>query len=89
MGEPPTIDDKLISVSYYRMPLTAGQTGVSGGVPMAANALAAAQWNCQGQQKSNEEIERLAEYSGLTCIHIFEATQMTLNNLISHFCFNS
>ena len=54
------------------MPLTAGQTGAAGGVPMAANALAAAQWNCQGQQKSNEEIERLAEYSGLNSPSHFE-----------------
>ena len=60
MGEPPTIDEKLISVSYYRMPLAAGQTG--GAVPIAANALAAAQWNSH-QQKFSEETERLAEYS--------------------------
>ena len=60
LGEPPTIDEKLISVSYYRMPLTAGQAG--GSVPIAANALAAAQWNSH-QQKFSEETESLAEYS--------------------------
>jgi hypothetical protein len=63
LGEPPTIDNKLISVSYYRMPSAAGQLGLAGPAPAAAaNALAAAQWN-SSQQKFNEEIERLADYS--------------------------
>jgi len=66
MGEPPCIDEKLVSVSYYRPPSSSGghhsnhhsgaSIGSNGGgkdnVPTkAANAaLAAAQWSHQGRQ---------------------------------------
>lgn len=76
LGEPPTIDDKLVSVSYYRPPLGSSKgsshappTSNSGQPTAAANAaLAAAQWSHQGRQGiatqySHEEIERMAEYS--------------------------
>ena len=38
-----------ISVSYFRVAANGGQMGSGSSMPMAANALAAAQWNCQGQ----------------------------------------
>jgi len=75
LGEPPTIDDKLASVSYYRPPIgkTTSHTPAtsnSGGQPTAAAnaALAAAQWSHQGRQGigsqySHDEIERMSEYS--------------------------
>merc|ERR1711899_492748 len=64
LGEPPTIDDKLVSVSYYRPPMSShhshhdrNATSMHEGrgkdnVPTkAANAaLAAAQWSHQGRQ---------------------------------------
>ena len=81
LGEPPTIDNKLISVSYYRAPQAMAQTVHSNPANAAAAnaALAAAQWSHQGANQpapaepaptgqaptkySDEEIERLAEYS--------------------------
>ncbi len=72
LGEPPTIDDRLISVSYFRSPTTpslstSGGGQNSSGAPTTGKAnaaLAAAQWSHQGKSKySEEEIERMAEYS--------------------------
>ncbi len=79
LGEPPTIDDKLVSVSYYRSPGSQG-AGVKEGGGNAAAAMAAAQWShsravatemattattaAEGVKRhSVEEVERLAEYS--------------------------
>lgn len=56
LGQPPIIDDKLISVSYlHTKTLTPTQA--------ANTALAAAQWSHQGKQPSEAEIESMAEYS--------------------------
>ena len=79
LGEPPSIDDKLVSVSYFRQPTSTGSapsghvtstTTSTSGVPTAAAnaALAAAQWRHQGRQGianqySHDDIERMAEYS--------------------------
>ena len=79
LGEPPTIDDKLVSVSYFRPPLNSSSNqsyGSSGSgnnrdsqPTAAANAaLAAAQWSHQGRQGiasqyGHDDIERMAEYS--------------------------
>ena len=79
LGEPPTIDDKLVSVSYFRPPLNSssnqssyGSSGPSNrdSQPTAAAnaALAAAQWSHQGRQGiasqyGHDDIERMAEYS--------------------------
>jgi RNA-binding protein 5/10 len=74
LGEPPTIDEKLVAVSYYRPPIVNSSHGNTssdrGGQPTAAAnaALAAAQWSHQGRQGhqgqySPDEIEKMAEYS--------------------------
>ena len=63
LGEPPVIDNKLISVSFSRVSSSAAvHLGQPSAAPSAANALAAAQWNTN-QKNFNEEVERLAEYS--------------------------
>ena len=68
LGEPPTIDDRLVSVSYYREPRQ-GQPQQQQQQSAADAALAAAQWSHKGQQQqqqqkyTEEEVERLAEYS--------------------------
>ncbi|TRY70300.1 hypothetical protein TCAL_02457 [Tigriopus californicus] len=56
LGQPPIIDDKLISVSYL-------QTKTLTPTQAANTALAAAQWSHQGKQPSEAEIESMAEYS--------------------------
>ncbi len=84
LGEPPTIDGKLVSVSYYSTPQSAvsGGGNVSGSAQSASAAsaaMAAAQWSHQGNKDldhhqqhpssasggkmSEEEIERMAQYS--------------------------
>jgi len=74
LGEPPTIDDKLASVSYHKSSQQTEERKESAHSAAASAAMAAAQWSHQGQ-KSNEElkppyseedIERLAEYSAST-----------------------
>ncbi len=68
IAEPPTIDDKLVGVSYYRAPEAIGVSKEGGN---AAAAMAAAQWSHSGvsvdgglqQQHSEEEVERMAQYS--------------------------
>jgi len=70
LAEPPTIDDKLVSVSYYRAP---GSKEANSGV---ADALAAARWSnssskaaaeellvSKGPPYTPEEVEKLAVYS--------------------------
>ena len=75
LGEPPTIDEKIVSVSYFRPASIQPQFSNSnkdsgGGQPTAAAnaALAAAQWSHQGRQGianqyGHDDIERMAEYS--------------------------
>ena len=79
LGEPPTIDDKLVSVSYFRPPLNSSSNQSSYGSSGSSNrdsqptaaanaALAAAQWSHQGRQGiasqyGHDDIERMAEYS--------------------------
>ena len=77
LGEPPTIDDKIVSVSYFRPALSnshnhhgySNSNNAKEPTKAAANAaLAAAQWSHQGRQGianqySHEDIERMAEYS--------------------------
>lgn len=62
LGEPPTIDDKLVSVSYYRPPPSGSSNAAMQAQLLASNAskdqptaaanaaLAAAQWSHQGRQ---------------------------------------
>ena len=70
LGEPPTIDDRLVGVSYYRSPQNAGGGGGANGGPCgssaASAAMAAAQWSHQGKEQqggamSDEEIEKMAK----------------------------
>ena len=70
LGEPPTIDDRLVGVSYYRSPQNAGGGGGGnagpGGSSAASAAMAAAQWSHQGKEQqggamSDEEIEKMAK----------------------------
>lgn len=78
IGEPPCIDDKLVSVCYLRTSFPPLSTSSSGGHGLpssstsaaASTALEAALWSNQSsdragqhQQYTEEEIERLAEYS--------------------------
>merc|ERR1712061_68980 len=74
LGEPPTIDEKLATVSYHKSSQQTEERKESAHSAAASAAMAAAQWSPQGQ-KSNEElkppyseedIERLAEYSAST-----------------------
>ena len=72
IAEPPQIDDKLVSVAYYRIGGGSGggsgssaQNNGSSGSQAANAALAAAQWSHQ-KKYSEEEIESLAEYSAST-----------------------
>ena len=75
LGEPPAIDEKLVSVSYFRMPPQSNLQSQNPSAAVANAAMAAAQWSHQGKTKngveetsestkySEDEIERLAEYS--------------------------
>merc|ERR1719264_710907 len=68
LGEPPTIDDRLVGVSYYRSPQNAGRdAGTPAGSSAASAAMAAAQWSHQGKEEeqqggalSDDEIEKMA-----------------------------
>ena len=67
LGEPPTIDDRLVGVSYYRSPQEVrgggGGNAGSAGSSAASAAMAAAQWSHQGieQHMSDDEIEKMAK----------------------------
>jgi len=78
LGEPPTIDDKLASVSYHKSSQQTEERNNTAHSSAASAAMAAAQWSHQGQKSnedqlinlqapySEEDIERLAEYSAST-----------------------
>jgi len=78
LGEPPTIDDKLASVSYHKSSQQTEERNNTAHSAAASAAMAAAQWSHQGQKAndeqfvniqapySEEDIERLAEYSAST-----------------------
>ena len=69
LGEPPTIDDRLVGVSYHRSQQNSApaNVGPGGGSSSAASAaMAAAQWSHQGKEQqggamSDEEIEKMAK----------------------------
>jgi len=78
LGEPPTVDDKLVSISYHKSSQQTEERNNTAHSAAANAAMAAAQWSHQGQKPldeqsisiqgpySEEEIERLAEYSAST-----------------------
>jgi RNA-binding protein 5/10 len=78
LGEPPTIDEKLVNVSYHKSSQQAEERNNTAHSAAANAAMAAAQWSHQGQKPtgesqlslqgpySEEDIERLAEYSAST-----------------------
>ena len=68
LGEPPTIDDRLVGVSYHRSQQNSAPANVGpGGSSAASAAMAAAQWSHQGKEQhqggamSDEEIEKMAK----------------------------
>ena len=55
LGNPPCIDEKLASVSYYRNPQSVQAQGTS---VLAANAaLAAAQWSHQNKTAESQNVQ--------------------------------
>ena len=67
LGEPPTIDDRLVGVSYHRSQQNSAPANVGpGGSSAASAAMAAAQWSHQGKEQqggamSDEAIEKMAK----------------------------
>jgi len=77
LGEPPTIDEKLVTISYHKSSQQAEERNNTAHSAAANAAMAAAQWSHQGQKSheqsisnqgpyTEEEIESLAEYSAST-----------------------
>ena len=66
LGEPPTIDDRLVGVSYHRSHQSSGSSrdaagGGAGSSNAASAAMAAAQWSHQGkEQQDDDEVEKMA-----------------------------